>query len=211
MRSSHPRPAVTVGTLLVLALVACQTATSGTPAPTSSPTAAPPTPSVTAAPSPTPAPTVEPTQPVASTPAAGETPSEVPLTVELQFCSLEQGRDDVLALLDQLDAAVASSDWEAAKVPAGELANWSFGWRAYIDEPVKSFLPTVAVAAALAAALDLLDLQITDIQGFSAVAGRPPPSAEAITAATTGLRAAIDLIGTAITAVPELACGVGIS
>lgn len=200
------------GLLAGLLFAGCQTAAPATQAPTSPAATATPTLGAT----PSSVATAQPTEPAATTAAPADTatapaPNEVPLTVELQFCSLEEGRDDFLALLDQLDAAVATQDWEGAHVPAGELANWSFGWRAYIDEPVKSFPPTVAVAAALALALDALDVQITDIQGYTDVAGRPPPSAVDVTAATTGMRAAIGLISEAIAAVPELACGVGVS
>ena len=197
----------------IVVLGGCGSVNPATPGTTASPTP----PAVTASPSlnpPTDTATPPPTQTVVPGPTEAATPAppeEVPLTVELQFCSLEQGRDDVLALLDQLDAAVATADWEGAQAPADELEDWSFGWRAYVEDPVKSFPPTAAVALALAAALDLLDAQIIDIQGYSDVAGRPPPSAEAITAATTALRDAIDLIEAAITAVPDLACGVGLS
>ncbi len=209
--------ALAIGLSAVILVAACQTAapvTSPTPRDTVTSTPAQPTPEPqTATPVvTTPTAVVDSPSPLAATatPSAVVTGEPPTLAIEQQFCSLEQGRDTIRPLLEQLQQTVAARDYEGAKIPAAELANWSASWRSMLADPVASFGPTAPVAVAIGAALDILDVQLNRVLAYSPVMGVPPPSAEEVTVATGTFLAAMETIDVAIAAVPELACGVGL-
>jgi hypothetical protein len=138
-----------------------------------------------------------------------------PLSVELQFCALEQGRVRVRELLGEMEAGlgqpVGSSDapiWQTQR----ELRLWMGSWDALLGGAVTRFDPTNTLGVDGQKAVRDLDYALEHWGIGNSPAGYSIPAPDvALPDAIANVRALVDGIDATLAAIPELACGSGLN